>query len=514
MLEQRAVRRALSPARRLALLSACASWACAPQPVLRVALPSDLEGLDPHLRNTVGAYQALSHVYEPLVTLDRRMRPTPALASSWQSPDSVNWVFRLRRGVRFHDGRPLTSADVAFSLRRLLGDDRLEVRSFLGSVAEVRAPDPAQVLVRTKWPNALLASRLHFVLIVPQGSTAESLAAQPNGTGPYRVAAAWQPGAPLVLRAHEGHWGPPPAVRQVELELAISTEDAVRGIATGSLGLLHHSAPEALAAALRSGRYAVQRNANIFLRHLAFDVSRERTPFCPADRNPFRSREVREALALGLDRQALAAAVSDTARPAFQLVPRAVLGHDPALAASGSDLARARALLAQAGFAQGFEVVLHRPNGYVRAAEEVRRQLGQLGLRVQVVSLPSAEFFRRLDAGELSFWIVASGCATGDGLELLESSFHSVDPARGLGGANHGGFRDPQLDERIRAAASTLDVSSRQQDVQEMLAQVLGERVWIPLYHDQSQYLVERAWSYTPRDDDYFRATDVAPAHR
>ncbi len=99
-------------------------------------------------------------------------------------------------------------------------------------------------------------------------------------------------------------------------------------------------------------------------------------------------------------------------------------------------------------------------------------------------------------------------------IELLESAFHSVDPARGLGGDNHGGFRDPQLDERIRAAASTLEVSSRQQDVQDMLAQVLGERVWIPLYHDQSQYLVERSWTYSPRDDDYLLATDVAPARR
>ena len=81
MLEQRAVRRTSGPALRLALLAACVSWACTPQPVLRVALPSDLEGLDPHLRNTVGAYQALSHVFEPLVTLDRRMRPTPPVAT-------------------------------------------------------------------------------------------------------------------------------------------------------------------------------------------------------------------------------------------------------------------------------------------------------------------------------------------------------------------------------------------------------------------------------------------------
>lgn len=496
----------------LALLGAGLLSSCAPAPALRVALPSDLDTLDPHLHNNVSAYEVLSHVYEPLVRLDRHMRPTAALATSWQSPDSVHWVFRLRPGVRFHDGTPLTARDVVESLQRPLGDESLEARAFLGSIAEVAAVDDGQVALRTRWANGLLASRLHFVLVVPRGSTAASLAARPNGTGPYRVAGPWKPGEPLRLRRHAGYWGPRPAVDGVELQLGVRTAAIVPEVEAGRFGLLHLSARDVLDAARRSGRYVERQNHDVFLRHLGFDLARARTPFSPEPRNPFLGAAVREALDLALDREALARAVSDTAEPAWQLVPRAVLGHDPSVGPRASDRTRARRLLAEAGYPRGFEVVLHRPSGFARAAHEVARQLGEAGLRVTVESLPSAEFFRRLDRRELSFWISASGCATGDGLELLENAFHSPDPSRGLGGDNHGGFSDAALDERVRATAALADASARQEEVRALLGRVLRERAWIPLYHDQSRYLVERRWSFTPRADDYFSATDVVPA--
>lgn len=168
----------------LASVALAACGTAAPERELRVAMYDDLASFDPHARNTVGAYEVLSSVYEPLVTLDRAMRPAPALAVSWETPDLMTWVFRLRPGVRFHDGSPLTAEDAAASLRRVLSDERPEMRSYLSGVAEATAQGSDTVVVRTHRPNAQLVSRLHFVLIVPRGSTAESLARRANGTGP------------------------------------------------------------------------------------------------------------------------------------------------------------------------------------------------------------------------------------------------------------------------------------------------------------------------------------------
>jgi peptide/nickel transport system substrate-binding protein len=484
-------------------LAACGT-AAAPERELRVAMYDDLASFDPHARNTVGAYEVLSTIYEPLVSLDRAMRPAPALAVSWETPDLLTWVFRLRPGVRFHDGSPLTAEDVAASLRRSLSDERLEMRSYLSGVAEVTARGLNAVVVRTLRPNAQLASRLHFVLIVPRGSTAESLARRANGTGPYAVAG-WAPSS-LTLQRNESYWGHPPGFTRVRIDFGIASATAAEAIAEERYDVLD-ATQRAEEAARRSTHYRIVEQENIFLRHLAFDVGRERTPFCPGTTNPFRKREVREAVSLALDRDRLAATAGAGARPANQLVPREVFGHDPRLPRLEPDPGRARALLGRAGFANGFDVVLHR-GGFGAASELVKAQLADVGIRVRIESLQSAAFFDALKARKLSFWIVASGCPTGDGLELLETSFHSPGP-EGLGVDNYGGYRSPDLDRGILEAGGLFDMRTRQVAVQGLLERVLEERVWIPLYHDRGALLLVKGLLYEPRADGYLRLADL-----
>ena len=491
-------------------LAGLALAACGPAPgavrELRVAVPYDLSSFDPHAKDSVGAYEVLSAVYEPLATLDGAMRPVPALALSWETPDPRTWVFRLRPAVRFHDGSPLTAEDVVASLRRLISEEHLEMRSYLNGVAEVSARAGDTVVVRTLRPDAQLASRLHFALVVPRGSTSESLARRANGTGPYAVAG-WAPSS-LTLQRNASYWGDPPGVSRVRIDLGITSDAAVEAIEEGRYDVLD-ATQKAEEAARRNPRYRIVEQENIFLRHLAFDVSREETPFCPGTTNPFRKRDVREAVSLALDRQRLAATAGAGARPAYQLVPRAVFGHDPSLPPIEPDPARARALLTRAGFARGFDVVLHR-GGFRVASEVVKEELAEVGIRVRLESLPSAEFFDALDERKLSFWIVASGCPTGDGTELLETSFHSPAPG-GLGVDNYGEYRNPEIDRGILEAEGLFDLRTRQAAVQHLLRQVLEDRVWIPLYHDRATLVVASSFRYEPRADGYLRVADVRP---
>jgi peptide/nickel transport system substrate-binding protein len=500
----------LTRRRGLALLAGLGLVACGrvapPERERRVAVPYDLSSFDPHVEDSVGAYEVLSAIYEPLVALDRSMHPVPALAVSWETPDLLTWVFRLRPAVRFHDGSLLTAEDVAASFQRLLTDERLEMRSYLSGVVEASARGTDTVVVRTVRPNAQLASRLHFVLVVPRGSTAESLARRANGTGPYAVAG-WAPSSLTLLR-NASYWGDRPGFSRVRIDLGIASAAAVETIEGGRYDVLEATRP-AEEAARRTARYRIVGQENIFLRHLAFDVSRERTPFCPGTTNPFRKREVREAVSLALDRERLAATAGTGARPATQLVPRAVFGHDPRLPPLGFDPARARALLARAGFGSGFDVVLHR-GGFSAATELVKAQLAGIGIRVKVEALPSAAFFDALDARKLSFWIVASGCPTGDGLELLETSFHSPGPG-GLGVDNYGDYRNLDLDRRILEAGGLFDLRARQAAVQGLLERVLEDRVWIPLYHDRGALLLAKGLLYEPRADGYLRLADIRP---
>ena len=342
-----------------------------------MAVPYDLSSFDPHAKNGVGAYEVLSAVYEPLVTLDRSMRPVPALAVSWETPDPLTWVFRLRPGVRFHDGSPLTvggRGGVAAAPRhgRAPGDALLPER-------RGRGHRPGE---RTPWSCA------------PSGRTRSwrAVSTSPSSSRGARPPSRWRSGptAPGRSRSPGGsrrrwrsqrnrlYWGEAAGASRVRIDFGVPAADAVAAGDPAPYDLIV-GARRAEEEARRSGRYRIVEVENIFLRHLAFDVARERTPFCPGIPNPFRKPEVREAINLALDRERLAAAAGAGARPAYQLVPRAVFGHDPGLPPVVPDPARARALLAQAGSPHGFDVVLHRPRGYSTASEMVREQLAASG---------------------------------------------------------------------------------------------------------------------------------------
>jgi len=490
------------------LLGGCARSPSEPTE-LRMAVVYSLSTLDPHLRNTVSAYELLSSVYEPLTSLGKDLRVRPCLAVSWENPDELTWVFRLRPGVRFHDGTPLASADVVHSLTRLLEDETLEARSSLASVGSVSARDDHTVVIRTRWPNAQLASRLHFALIVPRGSTTDSLAMAANGTGPYAVES-WKMDEGLRLRRNEAYWGARPGFDRVVIDTDVSADELEASFGEARYGFAAYSA-SALEPAKRTGRYRFVSSPSIFLRHLGFDVSAKTTPYCPGIANPFRDPRVREAIHLAIDRKRLAGVVGANAVVANQLVPKAIFGFDPALPPFDRDLARARRLMEEAGFGRGFEVTLHRSRAFGAAAQEVSEQLSAIGVRVTLESLPSREFFAALDRRELSFWFLASGATTGDGLELLETSFHSPEPALSFGVDNYGGYHDPVVDSGIREAAGIFDARRRQRAVQGLLRHVLEDRVWIPLYYADNVYALDRGIAYAPRDDGYLHLSEIRP---
>jgi peptide/nickel transport system substrate-binding protein len=221
---------------------------------------------------------------------------------------------------------------------------------------------------------------------------------------------------------------------------------------------------------------------------------------------------VREALSLALDRDALVARVGEGAQVATQLVPKAVFGFDPSLAPIPQDLGRARKLMAEAGFADGFQVTLHRSRAFGSAAHAVREQLAAIGVQVGIVSMPSRDFFAALDRRELSFWLSASGATTGDGLELLESSFHSPDPSLAFGVDNYGGYRNLELDAGIREAGGIFSAPRRKEAVQALMRTAMKDRVWIPLYYADNVYIVAREVDHEPRDDGYLHLPLLRPA--
>jgi peptide/nickel transport system substrate-binding protein len=404
----------------------------------------------------------------------------------------------------------LSAADVVYSFRRLMGRQDLQIRNYLSDVESVDALDAATLRVRTRLPTRLLVNRLAYVLIVPDGRDDEALRGSVDGTGPFRLSA-FVPGEKLALSRNEGHWRKRAAVSEAEFVLGRTPEQALEGLSAGRFQLVKADSRKLDAALGGSARFRVLRRDNVFVKYLAYDLARDKTPFCDARRNPFKDLRVRRALDLALDRHRLAQELWNYAAPATQPVPRFILGFDPSIRETAHDKEQARELLRAAGFPQGFGVVLHARRIVGEAARLVAEDLRAVGIRATPEVLPDADFFRLVGRGGASLWVNRFGCLTGDATEFLYDVVHSRDAERRLGAMNYGGHSDPALDADVERIASLDHVEQRRTAIQAAMRRTMEKLVVVPLYDDQDVYALDVALSWEPRNDSFIDLSSVAP---
>jgi peptide/nickel transport system substrate-binding protein len=474
---------------------------------LVISVPWQIDTLDPHARDLLGQLAVSAHLYEPLVRKDRDMRLQPCLATRWINPDPLTWIFYLRPDVRFHDGQALTSADVVASLERVMGDPALQVGVYASEIARVTATGPASVEIRTRRPAAVLLNALSAIAIVPRGATGEALGSRPDGTGPYRLAG-WTPGVSVALVRNDTYWGAAPAVPRVVLRLARSPDDGLRDLLDGESDVAQVGSRSAAASLQGQAGVSVVRRGGVFLKYLGMDAARAVTPYVPAPRNPFRDARVRRAMSLAIDRRKLVAQLPTFATPASQLVPSEIFGFAPALTLGASDTAPAQALMRAAGWPDGFEVTLHARREVSPAGPALAEMLGRVGIRVAVRELDEPSFYRAVEEPPTLF-LTRYGCDTGDAGDVLNAGIHSPDAARHLGTANYGGYRNAGLDDAIEQSGEVLDPVRRRGQLQAIMATVMDELPWVPLYFDEDVYAVRAPYVLQPRADSYVLAAEV-----
>ena len=476
-------------------IAGCARPAPPPARPLRIAMHSDPLVLDPHLRNEALTYSVLRNLYEGLTAFDAEMRIGPALAASWENPNDLTRVFHLRPGVRFHDGRELTAADVVFSLERARTLPASGFGSYVVAVDKVRALDRHTVELTTRRPYAILLNKLAFVMIVPAGSPSEIR--QPVGTGPYRLAS-YQPGVRLALRSFDGYWGGASAVSQVEILPISSQRERVERLMAGDVDLIHEPGAENLERLRAAPGCRVLKQESLLVVYLLLKT----------ERPPLSDLRVRRAIHLALDRPALVAAVlRGEGHPVGQMVGRSVFGYAPDIAPPPRDLAAARRLLAAAGFPGGVDLDLELRTG--REAAEVRRQLAEAGVRLRLVERPWAELYPRLLAHRVELYLGAILAPSADASDLFDAMAHSRDAARGYGDANFGDYHNAALDTLIEESGSTLDMLTRRAQLERAMHLLMQDLALIPLYVPWNLFGVRDGVAWQPRRDGYILAREI-----
>jgi peptide/nickel transport system substrate-binding protein len=446
----------------------------APERTLTLAVRADITGIfpNPPLINEIYSLHVNGNIFEGLVRFDRNHNLEPALAERWESPDLHTTVFTVRRDARFSDGQRVTARDVAASLQAAL-ERGWATRDYLQAVASVQALDRRRVEVVTRFPYPILLTKLTFGYVLP----AQALATTPvatTGTGPYRLER-WIPGQEVALVANRHYRGPPPPYARVRYVVMPGFRDRLASVTRGEAQLADAVPLEEIAALGRRGDLRVVSRTGV---RVLFLVLRR-------DRAPFTDPRVREALDLAIDRQELIArALAGRAEVATQIVPRAIVGFNPGIAPPRFDPARARRLLAEAGFPRGLDLRLDGPaNRYVNdrmVLDEVARQLARVGVRVEVSARDKLQHFPLILSGRSDFHLTGWACESGDAGDALDHLAHSPVEGR-LGGGNSLGLADPELDRLIEESDRSQGRLERVQRLQAALQRLAELRPVLPL---------------------------------
>jgi len=487
--------------------------------MLRVALSGEVTSLDPHFLNAAPNNAVARHLYDSLVQVDADGRLQPALAESWRTIDPLTWEFRLRRGVRFHDGQPLTAEDVIASLERpaALVKSPGPFTAFTRPVVSREAIDAYTVRLRTAAPYGPLALDLSNIFIIPRrlatGATTDDFNAgrAAIGSGPWRFVG-WRRGEVVELARHEAWWGPKAAFERVQLRIVPGDPTRLAALLAGEVDAIEAVPPADMGRLRVHPKIAVEQRPSWRTLFFQLDQSRDRSPFVtdragrPLDRNPLRDARVREAMSLAIDRRALCERTLDgLASPASNLVAPGILGHHDGFKPVAADPAAARRLLAEAGLPEGFGLTLHGPNDrYIndeQVVQTVAQMLARAGIAAKVETMPVAVYFTRARRHEFSCALLGWGSNAGD--FALRTLLGTVNPDTGWGSWNWGRYSNPKLDALVQGALSSVDAKRREAAAREAMAEALRDHAVLPLHHQVASWAMRRGLRYAARLDEY-----------
>jgi peptide/nickel transport system substrate-binding protein len=437
-----------------------------------------------HNRN---AFNILSNVYEALVQRGPDLSLQPALAESWYSPDARTWVFKLRHGVRRHDGRVLTAGDVVASLEKSLHDSW--TAGALASVSGVVARGD-EIVFSTREPTDTLPARLVYVAV--------SGLPEPDGaTGPYRIRS-WTPGGSIVLEAFADYRGGRPAIGAVEFQVVPDPRERARRLMRGEAHLIEDIAPDDMPALLAARGLKVVARPGFSTAFLGMDTARERTPYVDRPANPFRDPRVREAIDRAVDRQDLVTGpLRGYAEPVQQLALPGQIGFEPALQSQPRDETRARQLLKEAGYPDGFEVPLDSMDGLLDdVVATLAHQLAPVGIRVRPRSGDPGRFLTRIERRDTSLYLLRWIQPSQEIHESYMWLLHS--PGDAFGTMNAGAYSNARLDRLLEESAHEASEEQRGALLREATAIVHAERPILPLYRENDLYAFSTDLDFTP----------------
>ncbi|WP_170366836.1 ABC transporter substrate-binding protein [Ruegeria arenilitoris] len=473
---------------------------------LRWARSGDALTLDPHSQNEGPTHTVRHQMYEPLIIRDTSGAFEPALATDWAPSESDPnvWVFNLRQGVKFHDGADFTAEDVVFSINRAKQPNS-DMKELINSIVEVRAVDDHTIEIETDGPNPILPANLTDLFIMDKGWTEANNAVNVqdfeggeitfatvnvNGTGPYKLVSR-EPDVKTVMERNENYWGRdqfPMAISEIIYTPIQNDATRVAAMLSGEVNFLQDMPVQDLDRVNAVDGLVVKQapqNRVIFfgMNQGADDIEADNVD----GKNPLADVRVRRAMSKAINRDAIQQVVMrGQSQPAGMIAPPFVNGWTAKMdSESSTDVEGAKALLAEAGYPDGFSIRLDCPNdryindeGICQAAVGM---LGQIGITVNLDAKPKAQHFPLITDGKTDFYMLGWGVPTYDSEYIFNFLVHGRESD--IGTWNGTGYDNDELDAKIESLASNTDLVARDQAIAEIWRVVQDEQLYIPIHH-------------------------------
>jgi peptide/nickel transport system substrate-binding protein len=476
----------------IASIALCGSAAAAD---LKIGVASEVTTLDPHFFHLTPNTEIDKLIYSGLITQDANLKVVPDLAASWRTIDPTHWEFKLRPGVKWQDGSPLTADDVVFSYQRArnVPNSPGSFLQFLKHVKTTTATDDHTVVMETDQPDPILLNEILNVWIVSRKNAENATMADYNsrkaavGTGPYRVVD-WVPGDHITLERFDGYFGAKPDWQRVTYKPITSDASRVAALLSGDVDLINNVPGNDVATLKANPKVTLGTMESNRCYFWTLDVDRDASPQItdadgkPMTRNPLKDERVRRAMSMAIDRAALVSKVMQgQAVEAAQFNPQGTPGTSAKMKPVAYDLAGAKKLLAEAGYPNGFGVVVNSSNDRYPNDAQVNQAVAQmwsrLGLKTSVNAVPKAIYFPRVVKLEYSVSMAGNSTDTGEPLSQLQYLLGTYTPSKGMGAGNSGRYSDPKFDAIIDKAAMTLDDGKRNALLAEAYEYAIGQQV-------------------------------------
>ena len=473
---------------------------------LRWARAGDALTLDPQAQNEGPTSALLHQIMEPLVMRDMTGAMVPALATEWgpSEADPNVWTFTLREGVTFHDGAAFDSEDVKFSLERAMTPDS-DYKELLASVVEVRAPAPYTVEIVTDGPNPIMPNNLTNMFIMDKGwaeannavkvqdyeGGEDTFAAKnANGTGPYKLVSR-EPDVKTVLTINEDYWGKgefPMEVTEIVYTPIQNAATRVAALLSGEVDFIQDVPVQDLDRVSGTDGLDVRtapQNRVIFFGMNQGDADLMNDNVDGA--NPLADVRGRRAMNIAINREAIRQVVMrGQSQPAGVIMPPFVNGWTAELdTVPPYDVAAATALLAAAGYPDGFSITLNCPNDRYINDEAICQaavgMLAQIGVTVNLDAKPKAQHFPLINNLETDFYMLGWGVPTYDSEYIFNFLVHTKGEK--YGSWNGTRYSNPELDAKIEALASETDLDARNAMIAEIWQVVQNDQLYIPIHH-------------------------------